>query len=80
MAVYRNNRYEYFIENIISREIQQIVFIVDRDIIPDSGTIEAVLKSNLSENRFVYDVNIPLTVIGTPKVPRAIPASGLISR
>ena len=80
VAVYRNNRYEYFIENIISREIQQIVFIVDRDIIPDSGTIEAVLKSNLSENRFVYDVNIPLTVIGTPKVPRAIPASGLIFR
>ena len=82
VALYRNNRYEYYLGNIIDKGVQQMVFIVDSKLIPDSGKVTAALKSNLSEVRFIYDVNIPLSVIGksTPKAPRAIPASGLIFR
>lgn len=80
IAIRRNNNYEYYTGNLSGKELQQIVFAVDRNSASGTSPVTAVLKSNLSESRYAYDVNIPVTVIGNraPKAPRAIPSTGLI--
>lgn len=80
IALYRNNRYEYFSGDIHGTGVMQMLFAVDAKLIPASGTVNAVLKSNLSDARFGYDAPIPCKVIGNklPTAPRAIPAAGLL--
>ena len=60
----------------------QMLFIVDSSIIPASGVVNAVLKSNLSDARFYYDAEIPCKIIGNkmPAAPHTVPASGLLPK
>jgi hypothetical protein len=81
-ALYRNNRYEYTTVDIHGNGVMQMLFIVDSSIIPASGVVNAVLKSNLSDARFYYDAEIPCKIIGSkmPAAPHAVPASGLLPK
>ena len=80
VALYRNNRYEYFPGDMHGTGVMQMVFVVDSKLIPASGMVNAVLKSNLSDARFGYDTPVQCKIIGNkmPTAPRAIPAAGLL--
>ena len=82
VALYRNSRYEYTSVDIHGNGVMQMLFVIDGTSLPASGTVDATLKSNLSDARFYYDAVIPCKIIGSkmPTAPAAIPAAGMFPK
>ena len=82
VAIRRNNRFEYFTEDIRSTNAQQLLFIADASQIPAGNKINAVFKSNLSQEKDRHNVRLMITVIGNrqPTPLNKIPATGTLEQ
>ena len=80
VAVWKQNHFEYTVNDVQSTQPVQILFIIDKEMLIGSSTINAIIKSNFSTAKDVYSVTVPFSVIGsrTPFAPGQIPAAGIL--
>jgi hypothetical protein len=76
VAIFRDNRFEYFTEEMNSADVMQMLFIID-DSAVSGKKIRAKLKSNLTEG-YLYETEFFCTNIGNaaPTPANKIPAAG----
>ena len=80
VALWRNNRFEYFTGDIQGKGIQQLLFVVDGEMLSDQKTFNIKLKNSFTSTSGKYDMELPFSVIGQrqPTAPNRIPAGGLL--
>jgi hypothetical protein len=80
IALWRNNRFEYFTGDISGKQIQQMLFVIDSQYISGLNKLNISLKNKFSPANDQYNTQIPFVNIGTkmPTPPNKIPGTGLL--
>ena len=80
VALWRNNRFEYFTGDISGNQIQQMLFVIDSQYVSGLKKLNISLKNKFSPANDQYNTQIPFANIGSkmPTAPNKIPATGLL--